>query len=86
MTGSLPASLAPPLLRLIVHILDNETADSETIYRASVALGNLLSSSVAGGLSVGDVNSAKSLVGARAGALKEKRLTDLSAEIQALSA
>jgi hypothetical protein len=45
-----------------------------------------LSSLAKGGLAVGEVQRAKQLVSARAGTLKEKRVTDLSAEISSLAA
>lgn len=85
-TGVLPPSQAPALLGLITHILNNEKADSETIYRATVALGNLLSSNAAGSLSVGEVQNGTALVSTAARQLNEKRMTDLAAEITSLSA
>jgi phospholipase A-2-activating protein len=68
-------------------VLENETSDSETLYRASVALGNLLvTPSVAGSLQVGQVQKARSLAVERASTVGEKRLTDLAQEIINLGA
>ncbi|KAK4685850.1 phospholipase A-2-activating protein, partial [Tremellales sp. Uapishka_1] len=74
------------LLELISFILDNEKEDSETIYRASIALGNLIFSPAAGSLQVGGVQSAKGRVGELAQKLNEKRLTELASEIESLGA
>ncbi|KAL1411377.1 hypothetical protein Q8F55_002333 [Vanrija albida] len=84
--GKLPSSQATGLLGLIIHVLSNEIADSETIYRASVALGNLLSSPISGSLAVGEVQRGKDLISSRASKLSEKRLTDLATEIRSLGA
>ncbi|WOO81219.1 Phospholipase A-2-activating protein [Vanrija pseudolonga] len=84
--GKLPSSQAAALLSLIVHVLSNEVADSETIYRAAVALGNLLSSPISGSLAVGEVQRGKDLVSSRGAKLGEKRLTDLATEIGSLGA
>lgn len=84
--NKLPASQAGPLLGFIIHILNNETTDSESIYRAGVALGNLLSSPIKGSLSVGAVEQGKQLLLSRAKALNEKRLTDLALEVSAITA
>lgn len=86
MENKLPAAKAGGLLGVINHVLNNETAESETIYRAGVALGNLLSSPVKGSLGVGAVKEGKQLLLARAKALKEKRLTDLGLEVSGISA
>lgn len=68
-------------------MLENETSDSETLYRASVALGNLLvTPSVSGSLQVGEVQKARSLAVERASTVGEKRLTDLAQEISNLGA
>lgn len=68
-------------------MLENETSDSETLYRASVALGNLLvTPSVSGSLQVGQVQKARSLAVERASTVAEKRLTDLAQEISNLGA
>lgn len=64
--------------------MKNETADSETVYRAAVAFGNVLSSPLKGSLPVGGVREGKQLVESRAMQLKEQRLKDLTAEIAAL--
>lgn len=84
--NKLPASRAGGLLGVINHVLNNETAESETIYRAGVALGNLLSSPIKGNLGVGAVKDGKQVLLSRAKSLKEKRLTDLALEVSAISA
>lgn len=69
----------------------------ETLYRAAVAVGNLvrcelvcdadcqlISPSTSGGLQVGTVDSVRALVIERAGNLSEKRLKDVASEIGAL--
>lgn len=71
---------------LTSQVLSNEVADSETIYRAAVALGNLLSSPISGSLAVGEVQRGKDLVSSRGTKLGEKRLTDLATEIGSLGA
>ena len=80
-------------------MLENEAQDGETLYRAAVALGNLVSQtlltrfkltcqlvspSTSGSLQVGAVQSARSLIVERAGSLDEKRLKELAAEIGGL--
>ncbi|WVQ79673.1 hypothetical protein IAT38_001773 [Cryptococcus sp. DSM 104549] len=83
--GLFPASLGPKLLDFILYILDNETEDSEVIYRAAVALGNLiLVPQIAGSLQVGEVSRGKNKVKQLAGTTGEKRLKDLAAEIEGL--
>ncbi|CAD6591032.1 MAG: hypothetical protein TREMPRED_005963 [Tremellales sp. Tagirdzhanova-0007] len=75
------------LLDLVIFVLENESTDSETIYRASIALGNLLiSPSTSGSLQVGLVQHGKELVKERATALGEKRLMDLASEISSIGA
>ncbi|BEJ16389.1 hypothetical protein CspHIS471_0509940 [Cutaneotrichosporon sp. HIS471] len=84
--NKLPASQAGGLLGLIVHILKSESTDSETIYRAGVAFGNLLSSPIKGNLAVGSVKEGKQVLLTRAKALNEKRVTELALEASAISA
>jgi phospholipase A-2-activating protein len=84
--NKLPAAQAGGLLGLIVHILKSESTDSETIYRAGVALGNLLMSPIKGSLAVGSVKEGKQVLLTRAKALNEKRLTDLALEVSAIAA
>lgn len=69
-----------------MHILKNESTDSETIYRAGVALGNLLSSPGKGSLAVGSVKEGTHVLLTRAKALNEKRLTDLALEVNVMAA
>ncbi|WVQ99687.1 hypothetical protein IAU59_006826 [Kwoniella sp. CBS 9459] len=81
---SFPASQSANLLNLISRILNNEKDDAEVIYRASVALGNLLVSPLAGGLQVGEISGLKSVVSGLAKQKGEKRLSDLASEIEGL--
>ncbi|WWC69902.1 uncharacterized protein I206_103845 [Kwoniella pini CBS 10737] len=83
-TSKLPAQVAGDLLNLISKVLQNETDDVETIYRASVALGNLLVSPLAGSLQVGLIQEAKSNISSLANVKGEKRLKDLAKEIEGL--
>ncbi|CAK9781176.1 PFU-domain-containing protein [Cutaneotrichosporon oleaginosum] len=82
----LPATQAGPLLDLIVHILKSESTDSETLYRAGVAFGNLLSSPIKGSLAVGSVKEGKQVLLTRAKGLNEKRVTELALEVNAIAA
>ncbi|WVF71170.1 hypothetical protein IAT40_005968 [Kwoniella sp. CBS 6097] len=83
-SGSFPSSKSKNLLSLISYILNHEKEDAEVIYRASVALGNLLVSPLAGGLQVGEISSLKSVVSGLAKQKGEKRLSDLASEIEGL--
>ncbi|WVR06773.1 hypothetical protein IAU60_003808 [Kwoniella sp. DSM 27419] len=83
-SGLFPASRADKLYGLVSWILESEKEDGEVVYRAAVALGNLLSSDVAGQLQVGAVSTTKSTVSAFAKSKGEKRLTDLANELEAL--
>ncbi|WWC89009.1 uncharacterized protein L201_003926 [Kwoniella dendrophila CBS 6074] len=83
-TSVFPAPRAGQLLDLIIQILENEKEDLETIYRASVALGNLLVLPLAGSLKVGEVTKGKTLISNISKAKNEKRLKDLSEEIDGL--
>jgi len=85
--NAFPVAQTDVLLDLVLHILENETDDSETIYRATVALGNVLwSPSVSGSLQIGPIQKGKLLASERANKLDEKRLKDLAIEIGALVA
>ncbi|WWC94553.1 hypothetical protein V866_001399 [Kwoniella sp. B9012] len=79
-----PPQLAEKLLDLIIHVLNNEKEDLETIYRASVALGNLLVSPLSGSLKVGEITNCKSIITKLASEKGEKRLKDLAKEIEGL--
>ncbi|ORX35613.1 PLAA family ubiquitin binding-domain-containing protein [Kockovaella imperatae] len=84
--GGFPALQAGALLELITFVLEHESEDAETVYRASVALGNMLCApSVAGSLQIGAVQRGQKLVKERATSIGEKRLKDLSTEISSLS-
>ncbi|WVQ77835.1 hypothetical protein IAR50_007530 [Cryptococcus sp. DSM 104548] len=80
----LPASLAPKLLELIVSIVSTEKlegGDTETVYRAAVAFGNLISAEkVSGGLAVGKVEEGR--VSLKKWAGKEPRLGELIKEVE----
>jgi len=81
-------------------VLQNEESDVETLYRAAVALGNLVrvgptmaeavtdfklvSPATSGSLQVGSVDTARALVIERAGSQSEKRLKDVAEEIGGL--
>ncbi|WVW84162.1 hypothetical protein I302_106192 [Kwoniella bestiolae CBS 10118] len=82
--GNFPVQHTEKLLDLIIYILSNEKEDLETIYRASVALGNLLVSPLAGSLKVGEISNAKSTISKLANEKGEKRLKDLAKEIEGL--
>ncbi|WWC62195.1 uncharacterized protein I303_104790 [Kwoniella dejecticola CBS 10117] len=84
LSSGFPFRVAGDLLNLIVKILQNEKDDVETIYRASVALGNLLVSPLAGNLQVGLIQEAKTSIISFASAKGEKRLKDLAKEIEGL--
>jgi phospholipase A-2-activating protein len=82
------------------QVLQNEESDVETLYRAAVALGNLVrvgptmteavtdfklvSPATSGSLQVGSVDTARALVIERAGSQSEKRLKDVAEEIGGL--
>ncbi|WRT66660.1 uncharacterized protein IL334_003620 [Kwoniella shivajii] len=82
--GTFPSDKAESLLNLIIHILENEKEDPETVYRASVALGNLIVSPLSGGLKVGGISKGKQLIKDIASSKGEKRLKDLSSEAEEL--
>lgn len=84
-SGELPDGPTRALENLILHVLDSETSDSETIYRASIALGNMLASPLKSHMSVGGIKRGGDLVAQRANALNEKRLTELAAEISSVA-
>lgn len=91
---------AAPRLKADAQVLQNEQSDVETLYRAAVAVGNLVSTvtttqrlaadsqlispSTSGSLQVGSVDRARALVVERAGSLSEKRLKDVAGEIGGL--
>ncbi|KZT61572.1 phospholipase A-2-activating protein [Calocera cornea HHB12733] len=68
------------LLQLITNILTSEEADSETVYRAIVAAGNLLTLP---NLDAEVVQTVKSITSAAAARFTEERLKNVSAEIKA---
>ncbi|ODO08391.1 phospholipase A-2-activating protein [Cryptococcus wingfieldii CBS 7118] len=80
----LPSSLAPLLLDLVIAIISTEKVeggDTETVYRAAVAFGNLISADkVSGGLAVGKVEKGRAVVKKWTG--KEPRLGELGREIE----
>ncbi|TYJ54476.1 hypothetical protein B9479_004895 [Cryptococcus floricola] len=81
----LPPSLAPLLLELVIAIIATEKVDgggdTETVYRAAVAFGNLISADkVSGGLAVGKVEEGRAALDKWTG--KEPRLGELGREIE----
>lgn len=79
-------SLATELLPLIDNVIETESrksdCDSETIYRAEMAYGNLLISSVAGSLKVIDAQKVLQTIKTASTALNEARIQSLLKEIE----
>nr|ODO04023.1 phospholipase A-2-activating protein [Cryptococcus depauperatus CBS 7855] len=79
--SSIPLSLIPLIFDLILTLLKQEEEDTEVIYRAGIALGNLLgSSSTRNGLQVGKVGEGKDIL--KSWAKKEGRLEELAREVE----
>ncbi|SPO40677.1 related to DOA1 - involved in ubiquitin-dependent proteolysis [Pseudozyma flocculosa] len=88
MVGSTSRSPAAALtVEMINEVLQHEAGESEVVYRALVALGNLLYSTSSGSLPVGALQSAKNLMRKWAGSSSvgsEERIKAICAEIQSL--
>ncbi|KAN0065121.1 hypothetical protein ACQY0O_001618 [Thecaphora frezii] len=83
-SGSPAAGLA---VEMINEVLQQEAGDSEVLYRALVALGNLLYSTSSGTIAVGSLQTAKNLVRKWAGSSAvggEERIAAICSEIQGL--
>ncbi|KAK1923997.1 WD40-repeat-containing domain protein [Papiliotrema laurentii] len=83
--GLLRPDDARALLELIAFVIENETADGEVLYRALVALGNmLLSPKAVGALETTILSKVRKLAVERGRKHSEQRLKDVATEIESL--